>query len=158
MAGAVDATEQAGNVLQLVLPAAAAGATAAHRDGTGTWQLAESLALSMGTTYALKYAVDEQRPNGGGQAFPSGHSAIAVSSAEFLRRRYGWGFGVPAYAAAGFVAYSRVEARQHQAHDVLAGAAIGMLSSWLFTRPYHGWEVAAEAGDRYCGLRLCRAW
>ena len=51
-----------------------------------------------------------------------------------MRERYGWGYGVPAYALASFVGYSRVESRQHYAPDVIAGAAIGILSSCLFTR------------------------
>ena len=75
-----------------------------------------------------------------------------------MRKRYGWEYGVPAYALASFVAYSRVEAREHYPHDVIAGAAIGVLSSFIFTRPYHGWSVQAEAGGRYYGFRLNRDW
>jgi len=73
-------------------------------------------------------------------------------------KRYGWEYGVPAYAAASFVAYSRVEAREHQPHVVLAGAAIGIISSYIFTRPYKGWRVQAEAGDKYYGISLSRSW
>jgi hypothetical protein len=43
-------------------------------------------------------------------------------------------------------------------HDVIAGAAIGILSSYIFTRPYKGWKVEAEADRKYIGLRLSRAW
>ena len=60
--------------------------------------------------------------------------------------------------AAAFVAYSRVEAGDHHPHDVIAGAGIGILSSYIFTRPYKGWHVQAEAGEKYYGLRLTRAW
>ncbi len=38
---------------------------------------------------------------------------------------------VPAYAAASFVAYSRVESREHYPHDVVAGAGIGILPGGL---------------------------
>jgi len=31
---------------------------------------------------------------------PSGHTAISFSPAEFLRKRYGWEWGLPGYAAA----------------------------------------------------------
>lgn len=81
-------------------------------------------------TYGLKYAVDEERPNGEGGGFPSGHTAITFAGAEFIRKQYGWGWGVPAYAAAGFVGWSRVQTDDHWTHDVLAGAAIGVLSNY----------------------------
>jgi membrane-associated phospholipid phosphatase len=150
--------ETAGDVLQLALPATAAGLTLGFRDGQGALELAESFALTLGVTYGLKYTVNEERPNGGSHSFPSGHSSVSFASAEFLRKRYGWRYGLPAYAAATFVAYSRVEARQHYVHDVLAGAAIGVGSSYLFTEPYRGWDVAVEGGGGYFGVRLSRAW
>ena len=75
-----------------------------------------------------------------------------------MRKRYGWQYGIPAYAAALFVAYSRVEARQHHTHDVIAGAAIGIGSSYLFTRPYEGWNIQAAADRKYYGMRLSHTW
>src|SRR5207249_1159665 len=84
----VDAISSAGDVLQLVLPATAGGLTLGLRDWQGTLQLAESSALTLGVTYGLKYSVHETRPNGGSQSFPSGHSSISFSAAEFLRKRY----------------------------------------------------------------------
>jgi membrane-associated phospholipid phosphatase len=75
-----------------------------------------------------------------------------------MRKRYGWEYGVPAYALASFVAYSRVESRQHYAHDVIAGAALGIISSYIFTRPYHGWNVELEADGKYYGVRLSRSF
>lgn len=127
-----------------------------YRDTPGTVQFVESVGLTLASTYVLKYAVNEQRPNGGSFSFPSGHSSISFSAAEFMRKRYGWAYGIPAYGLASFVAYSRVEAREHYAHDVIAGAAIGMASSYIFTRPYKRWHVQAEVGYKYYGLRLTR--
>lgn len=124
-----------GDVLQFVIPATAAGMTLVHWDGQGAIQLGESLAVTAAATYALKYGIDEKRPNGGDQSFPSAHTSIAFSSAEFIRKRYGWEYGVPAYAAASFVAYSRVESNQHHPHDVIAGAAIGILSATFLPNP-----------------------
>jgi len=143
---AADGIETAGDVLQYVLPATAGGLTLWHRDGKGALQLGESLAVTLGVTYALKYSINEQRPNGGSQSFPSGHTSVSFSAAEFMRKRYGWEYGVPAYAAATFVAYSRVESRAHYLHDVMAGAGIGILSSFIFTKPYKGWNLSVE-GD-----------
>ena len=155
---AAEIIPSAGDILQYVLPATAGGLTLAYRDWKGTLQFGESVALTGGVTYGLKYAVNESRPNGGTQSFPSAHTSISFSAAEFMRKRYGWEYGIPAYAAASFVAYSRVDAREHYAHDVLAGAAIGIISSCIFTRPYKGWRVQAEAGDKYYGLSFSRSW
>jgi hypothetical protein len=57
---------------------------------------------------------------------------MAFAGAEFIRKQYGIGWAAPAYLAAGFVAWSRVEARRHHTHDVLAGAAIGILANHDF--------------------------
>ena len=153
-----DTISSAGDVLQLVLPATAGGLTLGYRDWQGSLQLAESSALTLGVTYGLKYTVHETRPNGGSQSFPSGHTSISFSAAEFMRKRYGWEYGIPAYAAASFVAYSRVEVGEHHPHDVVAGAAIGIMSSYLFTRPYKGWHVELEADGKFYGVSFSHSW
>ena len=157
-AHAADENRTAGDALQFVLPAVALGATAFHRDSTGAVEFAEASVTALAVTYALKYSVNERRPDGGTQSFPSGHSSISFSSAEFLRKRYGWEYGLPAYATATFVAYSRVESHEHYPHDVIAGAAIGIASSYLFTKPYHGWMIEPDAGKKYCGIQLSRSF
>lgn len=157
-AHASDKIQSAGDLLQFVLPAAAAGLTLGYEDGQGALEFGESAALTLGVTYGLKYAVNERRPNGGSQSFPSAHTSISFSAAEFMRERYGWEYGVPAYALASFVGYSRVESRQHYPHDVIAGAAIGILSSYLFTKPYKGWNMELDADGKYCGFRLSRSF
>src|ERR1043166_9233979 len=119
--------------------------------------LANLPASPLGFTYGLKYAVSETRPNGGSHSFPSGHTSISFCSAEFVRKRYGWEYGIPAYALASLVAYSRVEAGEHYPHDVIAGAGIGIASSLIFTRPYKGWKVQLEADGKYYGFRISRA-
>jgi membrane-associated phospholipid phosphatase len=155
---ASDGVETAGNVLQVVLPVTAVGLAIGYKDYQGVLQFGESAAVTLGVTYMLKYMVSERRPNGGDHSFPSGGSSISFSAAEFIRNRYGWAYGIPAYATASFVAYSRVEAQQHHAYDVIAGAGIGILSSYLFTKPYKGWNAQAETDGKYYGLKLSRAW
>jgi len=132
--------------------------TLAYRDARGAVQFTESAAVTLGVTYALKYTVVEKRPNGGEHSFPSAHTSISFCSAEFMRKRYGWEYGVPAYALASFVGYTRVESKQHHPLDVVAGAAIGILSSYIFTRPYHGLSVQVQAGGGYYGLAFGRDW
>jgi membrane-associated phospholipid phosphatase len=147
-----------GEAVTLLLPATAVGFTIGLQDGKGALQLGESVALTAVGTYGLKGIINETAPNGDGQSFPSGHTALAFSSAEFLRKRYGWQYGLPAYAAATFVGVSRVESKNHYIHDVLGGAAIGIASSYLFTDTYKGWKVQPQAASNYFGIRLSRFW
>lgn len=154
-----DDIEAAGNALAYLLPAFAGSLTLGYKDREGTLQLAESTALALGSTYALKYTIHEERPNHRDHySFPSGHSSVSFSSAEFLRMRYGWEYGIPAYTVATFVAFSRVHAKQHYWHDVIAGAAIGIGSSYLFTQPYKGWRIQANIAAEFTGVRLSRSW
>jgi hypothetical protein len=92
-------------------------------------ELALAFGRSIVVTEALKYTFNETRPNGEGHSFPSGHTSFAFTGAEFIRKEYGWWWGMPAYAVAGFVGYSRVRSREHYTHDVLAGALIGILAN-----------------------------
>ncbi len=84
------------------------------------------------TAYALKYAINAQRPNGGGQSFPSGHTASSFMGAEFIRKEYGNAWGLPAYTAASWVGYTRVELHKHYWRDVIAGAVLGVASNYDF--------------------------
>ena len=151
---AAGSIETAGDILVIALPAAAAGLTLGFRDGQGALELGESAALMLGLTYGLKFTIDEKRPNGDNQSFPSAHASISFASAEFLRKRYGWEYGIPAYVVATFVAYSRVESKQHYTHDVITGAVIGIGSSYLFTKPYKGWHIQPDVGHAYYGIIL----
>jgi len=163
IAGVVDvqaagSIETAGDVLMIALPAAAAGLTLSFRDDQGALEFGKSAALALGVTYGLKYTIDARRPNGDARSFPSAHASISFSSAEFMRKRYGWNYGIPAYVTATFVAYSRVESDQHYTRDVIAGAAIGIMSGYLFTQPYKGWHIQPDADHAYYGIRLSRNW
>lgn len=153
-----DRVETAGDILAYGLPVIAAGMTLYFKDGEGALEFGKSGLLTLALTQSLKYTVNERRPKGGKYSFPSSHTSCDFFSAEFMRERYGWKVGIPAYAAALFVGYSRVEAKAHYTHDVLAGAVIGIGSSWIFTKPYKNWQVETELGNDYFGLGLCRRW
>jgi hypothetical protein len=145
--------ERAGSILRYAIPASALLATFMLEPEGGSGEVAEGAAgnwllltgpprhdllISLGrgwvVTAALKHAVGETRPDGGSYSFPSGHTSMAFTGAEFIRKQYGTAWGAPAYLAAGFVAWSRVEANRHYTHDVLAGAAIGILANHDFWR------------------------
>ena len=134
-AGADD-MDTAGDIGLVLIPAAAAGATLVKKDGTGGKQLFLSLLAAAAVTEGLKAVVHERRPDGGDQSFPSGHTSLSFAAASYLQIRYGWRYGIPASLAAAFVGYSRVEADEHWTKDVLAGAAIGIVSGFLFTSRY----------------------
>lgn len=128
-------TDDAGQVFNVLLPAAALSATyLVEDDRTGTMQFIKSAVVAELTTELLKTTINKERPSGNCcSSFPSGHATRAFYSAAFIHRRYGKKWGLPAYALAGVVAYSRVEGDHHDEVDVLAGALIGWLSSRYFT-------------------------
>jgi membrane-associated phospholipid phosphatase len=109
-----DRIETAGTIVAVALPVAAGSITAPKHDWSGFAQLVAVTAATVGTVFTLKYVVHEERPDhSDNQSFPSDTSAVAFAPAQFLWDRYGWQYGAPAYLAAGFVGYSRVESRQH---------------------------------------------
>jgi membrane-associated phospholipid phosphatase len=132
--------EGSGDVLQIALPLGAGMMTLIKEDYKGTKQLAISYATTLAVTYSLKYTIGKRRPEGRElyDSFPSGHTASAFSGASFIQRRYGWKFGWPAYVLAGIVGISRMEGPDgyHDFWDVLAGATVGIGSTYLFTSKY----------------------
>jgi len=155
----VDA-EVAGDALGILLPFYALAHTAVVKDREGTKQLALSLGVSVATTLALKLTIDKQRPDDSGHdSFPSGHTAAAFGGAAFLQRRYGWGYGAPAYALATFVGWSRVHADRHRVEDVVAGAAISLASAYYFVSSREG-GVAVELlhSPEFSGARVSWAY
>lgn len=131
------AVETSGDVLVFVTPVATLATTLILKDYKGLKQAAFSGVTALATTYALKYIVQKQRPDGSDKlSFPSAHTMVSFTGAAFLQRRYGWKYGIPAYMLSSYVAWSRVYAKKHDWWDVLGGAAIGIGSSYIFTRPF----------------------
>ena len=132
--------ETSGDILQLALPISAGIMTLVEKDYQGTKKLVFSYATALVVTYTLKEVVHKQRPEGRilFDSFPSGHTTSAFSGASFIQRRYGWKYGKYAYLLAGVVGLSRMEGPDgwHDIWDVLGGAAVGIGSTYLFTKPY----------------------
>lgn len=145
-ANAGGAIKEAGDIGQFLLPAAALSSTLYYQDGTGALEFSEAFLTSMATVYILKPLVHRTRPNGGTDSFPSGHTTSAFAGAAFMQMRYGWQLGIPAYIAASFVGYSRIQAKEHWPTDVLAGAAIGIGSNLIFTKKYKNLVICPYMG------------
>lgn len=155
---ASDGVERVGDILQIVLPVSGAGIALSRGDKEGLKQLARSEALTLALTFGMKYTIPATRPDGGDHSFPSGHTSISFSAAEFIRERYGWNHGIPAYVAASYAGYSRVDSKRHYTRDVLAGAAIGIGSSLLFTEPYKDWFMQPAVASSFYGVNLSHVW
>lgn len=152
---ASDQMDIAGTVVLATVTTAAYGSTFLYDDEEGRNQFYKVFLTTMGTTYALKLTVDKDRPNGDSMSFPSGHTSTAFSGASFIQKRYGWQYGIPAYLAASFVGWSRVEADQHYIEDVLAGAAIGVAGTYIFTESYkEKMAITPFAGKETVGLMI----
>lgn len=129
--------ETLGTGVAIALPLTAAGIAWYKHDRVGLAQLAVEGALTVGTVYALKNIVREERPDGSDyKSFPSETTAVAASGTSFLWGRYGWQYGLPAEAATAFVSFSRVEARQHRWYDTLASSAIAAGYGLVLTTPF----------------------
>lgn len=153
-----DTIERTGDVLEIVIPALAFGTTLGLRDKEGRNQFAESFLLNELVTNSLKVGINRTRPDGGQYSFPSGHTSTSFQGASFFQRRYGWKIGILPYLGAAFVGYSRVEASKHYPSDVFAGAAIGILSTYVFTVPYTQIHIMPAMDKDSYGVALSMDW
>ena len=78
--------------------------------------------------------------------------------ASFIEKRYGWKYGIPAYLAASFVGYSWVKSDKHYTEDVMAGAVIGTISSYIFTKPYREFQITPLASSGFYGINVSKTW
>ncbi len=151
--------EYIGDSLAVIVPVSAYGTTLYMNDHDGQRAFYKSFAVSTTTTFALKFTVKRERPDGSNdRSFPSAHTMYAFEGATFIHRRYGLKYALAAYLGATFVGYSRIEADKHYLGDVLAGAAIGSLSAWLFTDRYKDVAVQPLAAHGSYGIMLAYRW
>jgi membrane-associated phospholipid phosphatase len=150
-------SESAGTDMAIALPLIAGGITLYKDDWKGSFQLGVDTVATVGLAYGLKHVIHEERPDGSdNMSMPSDTAALGFAPAQFLWDRYGWQYGLPAYAAATFVAWSRVDAQKHHWYDVTASAALAFGVSKIFTTTYHPaglrYGVAPTDGGAYASL------
>ena len=131
-----DPVRTAGDIGQISTPLYGLYLTYNHSDKEGRFQFYKSSAATILTTHFLKQTINKPRPDGtNNNSFPSGHTSAAFSGATFIHKRYGFNTAWPAYMVASFVGYSRVYAEKHYWEDVLAGAILAGINTWIFTTP-----------------------
>jgi membrane-associated phospholipid phosphatase len=136
---------------------------AQHKDDDeGQRQLLRSVAAGIlvhaAVAGAVNYTSWGERPNGSRHAFPSGHVALVTSGAAFLQDRYGWQYGLPAYALVGYVSDVRVRTGHHRWRDVVGGVAVGWGASKFFVTPQNASYIAPVIGPRFIGFRWERSF
>lgn len=129
--------ENAGDILQFLIPAAGLAGTYVADDPEGRIQFWETYLSAIAISTTAKFVYGKMRPTSTSEtSFPSGHTTSAFAGAGFIQQRYGWLWGSMAYALAGLTAYSRIDADAHFVDDVLAGASNGLFNAWYWTSPF----------------------
>jgi hypothetical protein len=114
-----------------------------YRDISMIWAMSNLIAE--GAVFSLKGISHQLRPDGSDySSFPSGHTAEAFLSAEFMRQEYKdvspW-YGIAGYAMATATGFLRMYNDKHWFSNVVAGAGIGMASTrvtyWLYPKIQH---------------------
>jgi hypothetical protein len=141
----MDSASRTANYLEGILVAEAFVTALATPSGEDSkeWVYSKAKGLSVelgaelvtaGVTSGLKDITNRERPSGGNNSFPSGHSSGAFASSALANKnlqsipmsdnlRFALEVGNVLLATA--TAWARVEANGHWLSDVLAGAAIG---------------------------------
>ncbi|MGJ1412751.1 phosphatase PAP2 family protein [Sphingobacterium thalpophilum] len=120
----------------------AAGIKGKHNFRDRTIIYATSQLISSAFVLPLKHIVKEERPDGSNKlSFPSGHTATAFSSAQFMFREYkdtNFWLSISGYSFAVFTGAYRTINDKHWVSDVVAGAGFGILSTelayWLYPK------------------------
>ena len=140
------------------LPAVTLVTAICLQDWKGILEGVEVAAATTAVTLGLKYVVKEWRPDmSDTHSFPSGHTSMAMATAGFIQRRYGWAWGAPAFALATYVGWGRVFAHRHYVWDTVVGACIGAASAYIFTTPFarqHNLQIAPSASVNNVGAYL----
>lgn len=111
----------------------AAGIKGRHNFRDRSIILGMSTVLMTGTVFALKRLTHQPRPDGSAyNSFPSGHTAMAFTGAEFMQqeyRDYSPFLRYSGYAMAAGTGTLRMYNNRHWLTDVITGAGIGILST-----------------------------
>lgn len=131
-----------------------------------------STGIMLSTVYVVKYGLGRLRPDGSTyNSFPSGHTAMAFTSATLLHKEYGYlspWVSIAGYTAATVTGISRALNNRHWLSDIVVGAGVGILSTELgyliadklfkdrgLVRPVEEWEpVRVGRKPSYVGVGI----
>jgi membrane-associated phospholipid phosphatase len=100
--------------------------------------------VAQALTAGIKLSVRRGRPDGTEFSFPSGHTSVSFAAATVFQKHFGWKGGVPAYAAASYIAASRIQERRHFLSDVAFGAVVGIVAGRTVTIGRGDYRFAVE--------------
>lgn len=111
--------------------------------------LIRAQALNAVLTRGLKFVSGRRRPSGGRESLPSGHASASFATASVLGSHFGPKVGIPAYATAAFIGWTRVRDNAHWLTDVIVGGAIGAAVGRTVTRGHEptSWMVVPSASS-----------
>lgn len=125
---------------QVALPTAAGLYSLYKKDYNGTAWLLTSVVVNQIGIEVLKRVFNTKRPNGGKLAFPSGNTAAAFLGPCFLIARYGLSVTDPlvfsSITMATLVGIGRVWINVHWPQDIVGGAFLGYIVTWLVPSLY----------------------
>lgn len=120
----------------------------------------EGLSLAGLATGLLKITTQRRRPdNSDTLSFPSGHASGSFAMAAMVDGRFGPTAGVPAYLAAAFASFARLQRDKHHFSDTLFGAVLGTVVGYAVVK-LHRTEggrrlvIAPLAGPEEIGLQV----
>lgn len=150
------------DILTAVVPLTGLAVAYFSDDREGQIQWLRNTGVNQVFITALRVGFNEtslgERPNGGLYGFPSGHQAFITSGAAFLGERYGWKWGTPAYMAAAYVAYARVDNDKHHWRDVIASSTLAYGIALLTVTPENATYLAPIIGPDFLGMRWQRSF
>jgi membrane-associated phospholipid phosphatase len=153
-----------GTALFLVLGAFLPLVTDGSGGGRQTLRNIDALATSVLLSEGLKFLVREKRPDTEERnSFPSGHATAAFTMAQMQADRHP-DQAVLWYGGATLIAESRVHLRRHYAHDVVAGALLGIGTASAVREQPRGFLLAPFLSPnrggrgRAMGLRFSRSF
>lgn len=150
------------DVLTAVVPLTGLAVAYFRDDAEGKKEWLRNTGVNLAVTSVLRLTFNQtnlgQRPNGGRYGFPSGHAALVMSGAAFLGERYGWKWGIPAYLAAAYVGYVRVQEDKHHVRDVIASGVLSYGVALLMVTPESATHLAPIIGPDFLGLRWERSF
>jgi membrane-associated phospholipid phosphatase len=120
--------------------------------------LIRAQALNAVLTRSIKAVAGRHRPSGGPDSMPSGHTTATFASAAVLQDHFGWKVGIPSFAMAGFVGWTRIRDQAHWLTDVLVGASIGIAVGHTVAKDHRGrkWTVVPVASGKTVAVYYVR--